>query len=181
MNLSGSLSGGWKQRLSLATALIHDPFLLLLDEPTASVDPKSRQEFWEIIHNLSSEGISVLMSSHNMDEVENCHQIVYVYNGNLLLCGKIKEIIAQVNLSTWIVRGNNLKLLAKQLQATTDVGQVISYFDNLHVSSQNNDSLLKAIKPYMNNDNYQWTMAESTLDDVFIWLANNKLIDLKQQ
>lgn len=172
--LSGSLSGGWKQRLSLACALIHEPFLLLLDEPTASVDPKSRRDFWEIIHSLSAEGITVLLSSHNMDEVSRCHRIIYVCNGRVLMSGSIKEIIAIVNLATWEVHGPNLILLAKQLESTPGIDQVITFFDTLHVTSKNHDTLQEAIKPYLSTGNYVWKQIETTLDDVFIWLSNNE-------
>jgi ABC-2 type transport system ATP-binding protein len=169
--LAGTLSGGWKQRLSLAAALLHDPFLLLLDEPTASTDPKARRDFWEIIHTLSSEGVTVLLSSHNMDEVERCHRIAYVSEGQLLMVGEIKSFISNINLTTWHVKGNNLTLLAKQLREIDGIDQVITFFDTLHVSSQDEDALMKGIIPYLNNPNYKWNVAETALEDAFVWLA----------
>jgi len=173
--LSGSLSGGWKQRLSFVCALIHDPLLLLLDEPTASVDPTSRRDFWEVVHTLSSEGMTILLSSHNMDEVERCHRITYVCNGSLLMTGSIKEIIRTINLMTWQVKGSNLTLLAKQLEATAGIDQVFTFFDTLHVSSKDHDHLQKAITPYLNKSDYSWIMTETTLDDVFVWLSRNEI------
>lgn len=176
--LAGTLSGGWKQRLALAAALIHEPFLLLLDEPTASVDPESRREFWELMHNLSAEGMTILLSSHNMDEVERCKRIAYIYKGQLLLSGKIKEIVNNLGLKTWRVTGTNLNLLTKQLHATEGIDQVITFFNSLHVSSRNADELDNAVKPYLNNPNFTWEVIESSLDDAFIWLSRNRIKDI---
>lgn len=173
--LSGTLSGGWKQRLSLAAALIHEPLLLILDEPTASVDPKSRRDFWELMHSLASEGMTILLSSHNMDEVERCNEIAYICNGDILLNGKIKNIVQSVKLTTWRVKGKNLPLLVKQLQATPGVAQVITFFDTIHVTSDNSVLLEQAIKPYRQNKRFEWEQAESELEDVFIWLSNKFL------
>jgi ABC-2 type transport system ATP-binding protein len=173
--VSGTLSGGLKQRLALACALIHEPYLLLLDEPTASVDPTSRKDFWRVMHELSDEGMTILLSSHNMDEVEHCDQIAYISHGELIMKGAIKDIINTVNLSTWQVTGKHLKLLAKQFHETNDIEQVISFHDSLHVSSKDKYKLIQAIKPYQNTPDIQWTEIESKLDDVFIWLSNNKL------
>lgn len=172
--LSGTLSGGYKQRLSLACALIHDPFLLLMDEPTASVDPTSRRDFWQIMHSLSSEGMTILLSTHNMDEVERCHRLAYVCDGQFLMSGSIKDIIHTVNLTTWEVTGSNLILLAKQLESTPGIDQVITFFDTLHVSSKDKNSLLEGIHPYLHANDYQWREVASTLDDVFIWLSINE-------
>ncbi|KTD83101.1 ABC transporter ATP-binding protein [Legionella waltersii] len=173
--VAGTLSGGLKQRLSLACGLIHEPYLLLLDEPTASVDPSSRKEFWRVMHDLSDEGMTILLSSHNMDEVEHCDQIAYIADGELIMNGSIKDIINTVNLTTWQVKGNYLKLIAKQLEATPDIEQVISFHDSLHVSSRNKELLMEAIKPYQNKPDIHWTEIISTLDDVFVWLSHNKL------
>jgi ABC-2 type transport system ATP-binding protein len=178
--LSGTLSGGWKQRLSLACALVYEPFLLLLDEPTASVDPKSRREFWQIMQELSAEGITILLSSHNMDEVEQCHRIAYVYYGTLLMTGSIHDIIKNINLCTWQVSGDNLVLLAKQLEATPGIDQVIPFFDTLHVSGKDHDALNKAVAPFFNKGTYLWQLSEATLDDVFIWLSTYKVQEKAQ-
>lgn len=169
--LSGTLSGGWKQRLSLAAALIHDPLLLILDEPTASVDPKSRRDFWELMHALSAEGMTILLSSHNMNEVERCHEIAYICNGELLLTGEIRDILQKVKLTTWKVKGTNLPLLVKQLQVTPGIEQVITFFDAIHVTSDNSALLEQAIKPFQKNVNFRWELVDSELEDVFIWLS----------
>lgn len=169
--IAGTLSGGWKQRLSLAAALIHDPFLLLLDEPTASIDPNARLDFWKLMHSLSAEGMTILLSSHNMDEVERCHRLAYVSNGELIISGKIKEIISQIDLTTWIVKGKNLNLLAKQLEMTPGIDQVSTFYDSLHVSSRDPVALKLAITPYLDNPHFIWTISESSFQDVFVWLS----------
>lgn len=173
-SLAGGLSGGWKQRLALACALIHQPFLLLLDEPTASVDAESRMDFWEIMRDLSAEGMTILLSSHNMDEIERCHRISYISDGHLLLTGKIKDIIRDLNLLTWRVQGKNLLLLAKQLEITPGVDQVTILLDSLHVSSKNHEALNQAIQPFQSNPNFTWKIIEPFLDDIFVWLTKKQ-------
>ncbi|STO35094.1 ABC transporter ATP-binding protein [Legionella bozemanae] len=150
--IAGTLSGGWKQRLSLAVSLLHDPLLLLLDEPTANIDPKARREFWELMHQLSREGITILLSSHNLDEVDKCDKIAYMYYGRTLMSGTIEEILKTVNLTTWAIKGVNLAMLAHQLEATEGVDQVLRFHNTLHVSGKNREELSQAIRPYINNE-----------------------------
>lgn len=173
--LAKNLSGGWKQRLSLAAALIHKPLLLLLDEPTASVDLKSRRDFWEFMYILSREGITILLSSHNMDEVERCDRLCYVNLGRILMTGTIKDIINKVGLITWHVRGTNLSLLAKQLKEIDGIEQVVTFLDKLHVSSTNEADFLKHVGPYMANQNYEWTKMPTTLEDAFVFLSGDTI------
>jgi ABC-2 type transport system ATP-binding protein len=132
--LAGTLSGGWKQRLALAACLLHEPQLLLLDEPTAGVDPSARRDFWEELHRLAARGISVLVSTHYMDEAERCHKLAYIAWGQLLAQGTAREIVESVGLSTWAVSGDNLVGLGERLRGAPGVAQTVAFGSQLHVS-----------------------------------------------
>ena len=125
--LAGELSGGWKQRLALAACLIHEPKLLLLDEPTAGVDPKARREFWEEIHQLAGQGLTFLIATHYMDEAERCHRLAYIVYGKLLTQGTVDEVIAESHLTTWSVEGEDLLGLAAQLRGRPGVEQAVAF------------------------------------------------------
>ncbi|STX28741.1 ABC transporter ATP-binding protein [Legionella beliardensis] len=169
--LSGTLSGGWKQRLALAAAIVHEPLLLLLDEPTANVDPESSQRFWRLMHHLSSEGMTILLSSHNMNEVQHCNQIAYICEGQVIVQGKINEIIKHLNLTTWEVQGPNIINLAKELEVIPGIEQINVYFNRLHISGKDSHALAQAINPYMKDPQLVWTKITPELEDAFIWLA----------
>ena len=169
--LAGTLSGGWKQRLALAACLIHDPKLLLLDEPTAGVDPKARREFWEEIHKLATTGLTVLITTHYMDEAERCHRLAYIAYGKLLANGTVADVIKSGGLTTWKVTGQNLPALAEKLQPLPGVEQVVAFGAVLHVSGRNREQLRASIAPWMNSD-YQWEPIEAGLEDVFISLMD---------
>lgn len=165
--LAGHLSGGWKQRLALAGALLHDPLLLLLDEPTAGVDPKARRDFWDQIHLLSLRGITTLVSTHYMDEAERCNQLAYILGGQIRITGTAADIIAYYDLNTWEVSGQNLEELALKLQS--EVNQVISYGQFLHVSAQDPAQIEALVKKY--SKDYTWKKINTRLEDVFVNLA----------
>ena len=169
--LAGELSGGWKQRLALAASLIHSPKLLLLDEPTAGVDPKARRDFWSEIHQLAASGLSVLITTHYMDEAERCHRLAYIAFGNLLTRGTVKEVIEEAGMSTWQVteKGGNIHQLAEKLLLTPGVEQIVPFGATLHVSSRNRESLRAAILPFQ-SDEFEWKEMKAGLEDVFIGL-----------
>jgi len=168
--LAGTLSGGWKQRLALAACLLHDPELLLLDEPTAGVDPAARRDFWEELHLLSSRGISVLVSTHYMDEAERCHKLAYIFNGNLLAQGTAPEVVANQCLSTWLVYGENLLGLSEALKNAPGVDQTVLFGTRLHVSGKDGATLERTLAQMANAAAFRIEKTETDLEDVFIYL-----------
>jgi ABC-2 type transport system ATP-binding protein len=169
--LAGQLSGGWKQRLALAACLIHQPKLLLLDEPTAGVDPKARREFWEQIHELAADGLTFLITTHYMDEAERCHRLAYISYGKLLANGTVSEVIAQARLTTWSVSGPNLHQLAVELRRQPGVQQAVAFGDRLHVSGDDPDVLAATVASFRTGP-YEWQPVGTGLEDVFIHLMH---------
>ena len=171
--LAGELSGGWKQRLALGACILPQPRLLLLDEPTAGVDPRARREFWDKIHNLAADGITVLVSTHYMDEAERCHEIAYIAYGEMLAKGTAKEVVAQSKLSTWIVSGKDLHRLATKLETCDGIDMVAPFGTELHVSGRDKRALDGAIAAAKKADGaHRWTRGEPSLEDVFILLMD---------
>jgi ABC-2 type transport system ATP-binding protein len=170
--LAGNLSGGWKQRLALGACTLPNPQLLLLDEPTAGVDPKARRDFWNEIHALAAKGLTVLVSTHYMDEAERCHEIAYIAYGHLLAHGTVEEVIAKSGLSTYTVTGEDLNALAAELTGKAGVDMVAPFGTSLHVSGRDKAALEDAIAPYRNEPRWHWQESEPSLEDVFIDLMN---------
>ena len=170
--LAGELSGGWKQRLALAACLIHNPRLLLLDEPTAGVDPKARRDFWEQIHELAGEGLTFLITTHYMDEAERCDRLAYLSYGNLLTRGTATEVIAHAQLTTWSVSGPDLQSIARQLRGKPGVQQAVAFGTNLHVSGTDALTLERTIAPFRTGL-YTWQQVNPGLEDVFIHLTGS--------
>jgi len=168
--LAGELSGGWKQRLALAACLLHEPRLLLLDEPTAGVDPKARRDFWDQLHELAARGITVLVSTHYMDEAERCHKLGYILDGRLLVQGTAREVVASQPLVTWTVDGPALAALATRLRALPGVDQVAAFGAALHVTGSDAARLEAALLAFKSEPGRTWRRIEPGLDDVFIHL-----------
>ena len=169
--LAGSLSGGWKQRLALAACLMHEPKLLLLDEPTAGVDPKARRDFWDQIHRLAAQGVTVLVSTHYMDEAERCHELVYIAYGRLLASGTAAQIIEGCGLFVWAVQGAELQALAERLKGAPGVLSVAAFGQALHITGQDEAALDAAVAPLRaSRADLNWARAQPNLEDVFISL-----------
>ncbi len=171
--LTGALSGGWKQRLALAACMLHKPRLLLLDEPTAGVDPAARRDFWEELHRLAAAGIAVLVSTHYMDEAERCHKLAYIAYGQLMAQGTAEEITAAQGLSTWAVEGGDLPLLERKLRRYPEVLQTATFGQALHVSGLaggNLESVLHAALAA--TPGARLTPISTSLEDVFIYMMN---------
>ena len=168
--LAGTLSGGWKQRLALASCLLHQPKLLLLDEPTAGVDPKARRDFWEEIHRLSAAGITVLVSTHYMDEAERCHRLAYIAYGTLMASGTAQEIVASQQLTTWAFSGDGLQGLGETLRQLPGVDLVASFGATLHVSGKDGGLLEASLGEHLHGSGLQMTAVSASLEDAFIYL-----------
>jgi ABC-2 type transport system ATP-binding protein len=168
--LAGELSGGWKQRLALAACMLHEPKLLLLDEPTAGVDPKARRDFWEEIHSLSEQGLTVLVSTHYMDEAERCDRIVYILNGKLIARGTVQEVIAKSGLVTFSIEGNHVRRLLTALENKPGVEYAGFFGAALHVSGRDRAKLEQALAPIRDQPGNKTTETPPNLEDVFIQL-----------
>ena len=169
--LAGTLSGGWKQRLALAVATLHEPQLLLLDEPTAGVDPEARRTFWDEIHALAARGLTVLVSTHYMDEAERCHDIAYIAYGELLARGTADEVIAGARLFTWRGEGPGVDRLSGELLKNSAVEMAAPFGLALHVSGSDEAALERALAPY-HKPPFKWARTEPTLEDAFIHLMS---------
>ena len=166
--LAGTLSGGWKQRLALAACIMHKPKLLLLDEPTAGVDPKARREFWDEIHRLARGGLTVLVSTHYMDEAERCHRISYISYGKMLASGTVADVVKNSRLSTFVVEGPRLDLVQAELDGKPGVEQVAPFGTTLHVVGSDRKALEETLKPFRKRDGTTVAPGETSLEDVFI-------------
>ena len=174
--LAGTLSGGWKQRLALAACLLHSPRLLLLDEPTAGVDPKARRDFWDEIHSLAASGITVLVSTHYMDEAERCHRLAYISNGRLLVEGSPDEVIAHSRLAAWSIAlegggdERTLAALAHELRDAPGVDSVIAFGLSLRVSGRDAKTLEAALGRVRERPGFRVERVSTSLEDVFVEL-----------
>jgi ABC-2 type transport system ATP-binding protein len=170
--LAGELSGGWKQRLALAACMLHEPKLLLLDEPTAGVDPQARREFWEQIHHLSQQGLTVLVSTHYMDEAERCDRVVFINVGHIVARGTVQEVIKQSGLITFIVEGPDVRQLLPQLEGRPGIEHVAFFGAALHVSGHERALLEAALAPLRTRPGIDIREAVPSLEDVFIHLQS---------
>ncbi len=168
--LAGSLSGGWKQRLALAACIMHRPRLLMLDEPTAGVDPKARRDFWDEIHRLAAEGLTVLVSTHYMDEAERCHRINYISDGRLVARGTVAEVVAGAGLTTMVLEGPNLAEAARRLRGADGVEQIAPFGATLHVVGRDGAALRRSAARVAGETGATSRDSETNLEDVFIRL-----------
>jgi ABC-2 type transport system ATP-binding protein len=173
--LAGALSGGWKQRLALAACMLHQPELLLLDEPTAGVDPSARREFWEELHALAARDISVLVSTHYMDEAERCHKLAYISYGKLMAQGTAEEIIASQGLATWAVSDGDLSAIAERLRGQPGVDQIAAFGARLHVTGRDRALLEATLRRALAGAPYRAEPAPTGLEDVFIHLMEQSV------
>jgi len=168
--LAGTLSGGWKQRLALAACMLHRPRLLLLDEPTAGVDPAARRDFWEELHELAAQGIAVLVSTHYMDEAERCTKLAYIVDGKLLAVGTAAEVVAAQGLSSWAIHGENPAGLSQRLRGQPGVDQIAAFGTALHVTGKDAKALAHTVATAAQEAGLRFERIDTSLEDVFIYL-----------
>ncbi|MHB8483030.1 MAG: ABC transporter ATP-binding protein [Nitrospiria bacterium] len=171
-----ALSGGWKQRMALAACMLHEPELLLLDEPTAGVDPKARRDFWEELHQLAAKGTSILVSTHYMDEAERCHKLAYIFNGKLIAQGTAKEVVEKQHISTFAIHGGDLAALSRELKGKPGVDQTIAFGEALHVSGEDEETLKATLTGIQKDSSYEVEPINTGLEDVFIHLVNTRIV-----
>lgn len=178
--LAGALSGGWKQRLALAACLLHEPELLLLDEPTAGVDPKARRDFWQQLHELAARGISVLVSTHYMDEAERCHKLAYIAYGKLLAQGTAADVVAAQGLATWSVEGAALHELEARLRDEPAIEQTVVFGNALHVTGRDSAAVEAALRRVA-GAGHRIAPIDTSLEDVFIHMMNRADDNMRAQ
>ncbi|MBN9886866.1 ABC transporter ATP-binding protein [Salipiger abyssi] len=171
--LAGSLSGGWKQRLALAACVMHRPKLLMLDEPTAGVDPKARRDFWDEIHRLAADGLTVLVSTHYMDEAERCHRINYISYGTLVARGTVAEVVRDAGLTTMVISGSRAGEAARRLEGEAGVDQIAPFGTTLHVVGRDGAALRETVARVAEETGTEAAPAETSLEDVFIQLMGD--------
>ncbi|HEY6489438.1 MAG: ABC transporter ATP-binding protein [Terracidiphilus sp.] len=171
--LAGELSGGWKQRLALAACMLHEPRLLLLDEPTAGVDPRARRDFWDEIQALAAKGISVLVSTHYMDEAVRCHKLAYISSGKLLTQGSAAQVVESQHLTTWAIHGDHLAELQENLRRQPGVEQTVTFGDVLHVSGTDGGRVQHAVESVVGSSGRRAEKIDTSLEDVFIHLMTH--------
>lgn len=170
--LTGELSGGWKQRVALAACLIHDPDLLLLDEPTAGVDPLARREFWDHIHALSDQGVTTLVSTHYMDEAERCTRIAYLAHGHLLTTGTVNEVIEGTHLKTWEINGDVTTALLQKVKKMPGIVQSALFGTIIHACGYDSHLMERSLGQLSKEFSIHWESIPTTLEDAFISLVN---------
>lgn len=173
-HLVNTLSGGWKQRVALSCATLHEPKLLLLDEPTAGVDPKARREFWDHVHDLSLQGITTLVATHYMDEAERCTDLAYIAYGHILARGTPQQIVNNAQLFTWQMTGKNIQSYIQALRKMPYLEQVGSFGDTLHVSGYDHDKMAGVLLPFAAQHQLQLEEIQPRLEDVFIALITTE-------
>jgi ABC-2 type transport system ATP-binding protein len=166
--LAGTLSGGWKQRLALASCTLHQPRLLLLDEPTAGVDPEARRAFWDEIHAIAATGVTVLVSTHYMDEAERCHSIGYLFEGRMLLHGTVEAVIVGSGLSAFRLTGSTLATVEAAAKALPGVELATGFGAELRLCGHDAATLVRALENFAGAHGLHCTPIAPTLEDVFI-------------